>query len=458
MVRQLGSELDRRHQLVTAEAVQRIAGRRVSAYRFSHALYQRYLYEELDPAERAYLHEEVGVALEDVYGEAKGEVAGDLARHFEAAGDYEKTVDHLLAAAAGAVRVGAEQEALAHLERGRGLLEQLSPAGREGRELAVLTALAPVLTAQRGYGAVDLPAVYERAEAVARRVGDDRQLFWILWGQGATHLVCGRLAASRERAGAMLALVEERDAAFADAAILRLGAYYAHGIAGFFLGEPAAAGADLARAIALDEPGRRYPHLALTGEDAGTTARCFAAFAAWAVGRGDEARVLGDEAVELARGLGHPLTLAFAQVHAAFLALMLADSAAARRHAMGALTIAEERSFAAFLLMGGFVLAAADAMECLGPSPAMVEVPEVARLGDALARMEQILGYWRGAGVQIWQTYFLAHIAAARAGLGDRRGAVAALAQAEAAAATTGERFYASELARLGDALAVAPG
>ncbi len=64
----LSGELDRRHRLVRAQSIQRIDGQRLSRYRFRHILFQKYLYGSLDEVERVYLHEQVGTALEGLYG------------------------------------------------------------------------------------------------------------------------------------------------------------------------------------------------------------------------------------------------------------------------------------------------------------------------------------------------------------------------------------------------------
>ncbi|MBN1810286.1 MAG: AAA family ATPase, partial [Anaerolineae bacterium] len=91
LVKRLSGELDRRHRLVRAQGLQRVGTDRLSTYRFRHILFQRYLYNSLDPVERARLHEAVGTALE-VLCEGS-EVAPQLARHFEEAGIVEKAVE-----------------------------------------------------------------------------------------------------------------------------------------------------------------------------------------------------------------------------------------------------------------------------------------------------------------------------------------------------------------------------
>jgi predicted ATPase len=78
-------ELDKSHHLVHALGVKRAGNLRLSRYRFQHILIQRFLYNNLDKVERAYLHEAVANALESLLGEGTAEVAGQLARHLDEA-------------------------------------------------------------------------------------------------------------------------------------------------------------------------------------------------------------------------------------------------------------------------------------------------------------------------------------------------------------------------------------
>ena len=119
VVRLLSGELDRQHRLVRNESSRRLGpdGQQVSQYRFRHILFQKYLYKELDDAERSYLHEAVGQVLERLYGEETETVSVQLARHFEAAGRPAKAVQYLKQAGERAVRLSANEEALVHFTR-----------------------------------------------------------------------------------------------------------------------------------------------------------------------------------------------------------------------------------------------------------------------------------------------------------------------------------------------------
>lgn len=111
-VRQLSSELEKRHRLVAAQGQQRVGEQRLSQYQFQNRLFQQYLYAGLDPTERAYLHEDIGRALEALYGARADEIAARLAWHFEQAGVAEKARQYLRRAGEQAAARSAHVEAI----------------------------------------------------------------------------------------------------------------------------------------------------------------------------------------------------------------------------------------------------------------------------------------------------------------------------------------------------------
>ncbi|MBN1484881.1 MAG: tetratricopeptide repeat protein, partial [Chloroflexia bacterium] len=117
LIRKLSRTLEKQHRLVRAQGIRRLADQRLSQYRFQHSLFRRYLYTELDELERGYLHEDVGLILEELYGEQAGEIAVQLARHFVEAGLDDKARAYLCQAAEQSAVRFANTEAIAHLSR-----------------------------------------------------------------------------------------------------------------------------------------------------------------------------------------------------------------------------------------------------------------------------------------------------------------------------------------------------
>jgi adenylate cyclase len=112
LIQRLSNTLDKEHHLVVSQGIQRLDEQRLSSYRFRHNLFQKYLYNNLDEAQKAYLHEDVGNILEALYGEQTDRIAVQLARHFDEAGATDKARHYLQRAGELAYERFAHEEAI----------------------------------------------------------------------------------------------------------------------------------------------------------------------------------------------------------------------------------------------------------------------------------------------------------------------------------------------------------
>lgn len=128
MLRMLSGELEKRHRLVRERGGLTLGDQILSRYKFSHALYQQYLYNELGKGERLLLHREIARVLEELYTGRSEEVAEQLARHY--AGDTEKERFYTRLAGDRATARFANVEALRYFNRG---LELTPDEDFEGR-------------------------------------------------------------------------------------------------------------------------------------------------------------------------------------------------------------------------------------------------------------------------------------------------------------------------------------
>jgi adenylate cyclase len=124
VVRCLGRELERQHQLVRGRGVRQVDGQNLSLYQFQHNLFRTYLYNLLSEAERTLLHEGVGQALENLHGDRADEIAVQLAWHFEQAGVPDKARWYLRRAGEQAAARFANAEALGYYTRALELTPQ----------------------------------------------------------------------------------------------------------------------------------------------------------------------------------------------------------------------------------------------------------------------------------------------------------------------------------------------
>ena len=185
-----------------------VAGR----YGFIHALYRNVLYARVSIGHRVGLHLRIGARLERAHGARAGEIAGELAMHFEHGRDFERAVHYRRQAADTALRQHAHREAVDHATRALELLAALpeSPE-RDRQELMMQTVLGAAVIATNGWAAPRSRDAYARARDLCARTGVTPQLFPVLLGLCGFYLMRGELRIAREVSEQLLALAETTD-------------------------------------------------------------------------------------------------------------------------------------------------------------------------------------------------------------------------------------------------------
>lgn len=117
VLKDLSAELGKRHQLITESGEMNVGHTVLSVYKFNHALFQQYIYNDLGTSQRRLLHKEIAEALELLYHERTDEIAVQLAKHFEESRNFEKAMDYWLLSGKQALKISAFSEARACLER-----------------------------------------------------------------------------------------------------------------------------------------------------------------------------------------------------------------------------------------------------------------------------------------------------------------------------------------------------
>ena len=172
VIRAFSNEIDKRHGLVQSERMERLGQQRLSHYRFRHNLFQQYVYSNLAENERTYLHEDIALVLEEIYGKKVKKIAPQLAWHFEEAGNIEKTFEYLLLAGQQAQSLGSNKEAIIHYERGLALINQLTTTSEFlPIELSLQAGLGMSLLPVEGFQSERVRIALERALELCRQVG-----------------------------------------------------------------------------------------------------------------------------------------------------------------------------------------------------------------------------------------------------------------------------------------------
>lgn len=163
--------LVRRQQLLrSAGMAEWPDGTAAACYGLRHTLYRDYVYARVTPSRRAQLHRRIGERLEAAYGPRVGEIAAELATHFERGGDARRAVQYLRHAAENAIRRYANREAIDYLTQALTVQGRLSDAERASVHPRVLEQLG---LARLAMGNMPASAdAFEALAADARNKGD----------------------------------------------------------------------------------------------------------------------------------------------------------------------------------------------------------------------------------------------------------------------------------------------
>ena len=126
------------HRLIDIQGEEELPdGTLATSYRFSHALYQNFLYSDLVNKRRVMLHQQAGEQLLSHYGKRAPQIATQLAIHFEQGRDFPRAIEYLIHAGDHAAKLYGYAEAEEHYTRAVNLVEKL-PDTEQPAQLARL--------------------------------------------------------------------------------------------------------------------------------------------------------------------------------------------------------------------------------------------------------------------------------------------------------------------------------
>jgi predicted ATPase/class 3 adenylate cyclase len=283
-------------------------------YRFKHALIQDAAYENLLKSRRRALHRRVAAALRDQFPDLASAQPEALAHHFTQGGETRAAIEWWGRAGEQALRRSAFPEAISHLGKAIEMADDpgIGPSAREpgtalvsaARRANLQTSYAQAVMWSRGFGAEEARSAFARAEALAAAAPDAAKRSASLYGQWASHLVRGEMAATREAAATFLRETEPGGATAAAVAARRC-----LGMTRWLQGDFALAETDLEQAMRMHDPARDRDGRIAFGQDASIGAQSYLGHLNWHFGRPARARELVRDAMRRAVELEHPPTL-----------------------------------------------------------------------------------------------------------------------------------------------------
>ena len=398
-----------------------------ASYQFKHALIRDAAYEALLKSRRRELHLRVARTIDEQFPTLKETHPEVLARHWTEAGETEPAIGAWQKAGERAVERHAYREAEQHYRQALAVLQTLPESSeRDGRELALLLGVGPVLIATNGWASPETERAYGRARQLCERDADSSEAFQALFGLWVNHLVRSEFRTAYELAENLL----KRALSINDSTLLMF-AHQALGDTSYSMGELLRAREHLEILISR-YCGERQRAL---GVDMEVVARSYAAGTIQLLGYPDQALKLGQEAVALAQSLSDPFSVAFASNFLIAIQLRRGEASAAQATAERQIALCVEHGFAYWKAHSSVLLGGAIAAQGRGE--------------EGLAQIERGLQAIAATGGNPTREDFLVYLATACDQLGHPEDALDALTRALAAAKKYGEYVYQAETHRL---------
>jgi predicted ATPase len=279
-------------------------------YEFRHGLLQRMAHESTLHAERRRMHRRIVEVLQE---EERGEptVLEELAHHLSEAGAFDQAISAWLRAGVSATRRSAHVEAIAHIRRGLGLLDQIpDPASRRQFELNLQASLMGSLLATQSATSLELADCCDRGLQLCEEGAATALVFPFAFGQ-FTFVNC------RGRSSEAIALATEfvsraeRQGLPSEQVI----GYRMLGQALFAHGDVAGSKAALEQSLALYVPERDASATHKYGQNTEVHTKSLLSITQLCLGEVDAALEAGLDALQTADALRHPHSTAIPMVY-----------------------------------------------------------------------------------------------------------------------------------------------
>ena len=438
---ELQTALDR---LIGAGLLLQQGGAPSATYLFKHALVRDAAYSTLLREPRGALHARIAETLESQFADICENQPELLARHCTEAGLIEKAAALWGKAGLRSAQRSALVEASEQLRRALDQIATLTatPALRR-EEIKLQVALITPFLHVSGYAAPETRAAVERArllieqaEALGEPPEDPLLLFSVLYGFWVANLVAFNGDVMRQLAAQFLALADKQTATGA----LMMG-HRLMGLSLLHTGDLVNGGAHLNRAITLYDPAEHRPLATRFGQDIGAATLSWKSLACWLLGYPQTALADAEQALKVAREMGHSATLMYVLNFSAWTNIFCGNYAVANA-LVDEFSALKDKTGSLFwgawgMMQRGFLMA------LTGKTP------------DAVQTITSGLTAMRATGTTMWMPLWLSYLTRANAEIGQfddvRRGIGEAIVAVEAAK----ERWCEAEVNRIAGEIAL---
>jgi class 3 adenylate cyclase/tetratricopeptide (TPR) repeat protein len=417
--------------LVSAELVHQRGFFPRARFTFKHALVQDTAYASLLRATRQQWHGRIAAVLTSQFSQIAETDPALLAHHYTEAGQAVPAIGYWEKAGLQAQERSAYQEAISHFRQGLTLVETLAePNERDGWEFKFQIPLGVALLTTQGYAAPEVGPVFERARELGQKLAGSAEQFFIHWGIWAWRVVREELQLCNLMASEAQHIVEP----LGDAG-LRTEALFIPALTSFYLGDFETSRKCCEQGFERYDDATAKMYAKHTGQNVGVTMQCYWALSLWHLGYPDQAMQKIQQALDLARAVRHPFSIAYALCHSSWLYHNLRLSAEVRRGADEGIALAKEQGFPFWL---------AEGMLHQGFSRLLDDQAE-----ESLQSLQAGLDVFNMTGAKLSLCHFYAMFSQAHLLAGNTDEASHRIDDASRASAANGSAFYLAEIHRL---------
>ena len=415
-----------------------------ASYLFKHALVQDTAYGTLLREPRRALHARIADVLESQFTDIAESQPELLARHYTEAGQVEKAAAFWGKAGQRSLARSALVEATEQLRRALDLIATLpgTPARRR-EEIKLQVALITPLLHVSGYAAPETRAAVERArllieqaEALGEPPEDPLLLFSVLYGFWVANLVAFNGDVMRELAVQFLALADKQSATAPRMVGNRL-----MGLSLLHIGDIANARTHLDRAFALYDAAEHRPLATRFGQDVGAATLCWRSLALWLLGYPQAALADTEQALKVAREIGHSATLMYVLNFSIWTHVHCGNYAAASA-LVDEFSVLKDQTSSLFWAAWGMMQRGC-VMALTG------------KASEAAQTITSGVTAMRSTRTTMWMPLWLSYLARANAEIGQFDDARRCIEEAMAAMETAKERWYEAEVNRIAGEIAL---
>ncbi len=183
LLMKLSKTLQKQHHLVAEGSCIRSGGGMVSQFNFSNYIFQQYLYQELSMTQRMMLHGDIAGILEELFRNEPEEASGDIARHYEMSGEYEKAIRYILITVDSMMRISRYVEANTLINKGLALLPAIrDPREQKQNRLALLLKQCICYRSLKGWGSAEVEQLYLQTRDLCEEMGQTENTEVISFG------------------------------------------------------------------------------------------------------------------------------------------------------------------------------------------------------------------------------------------------------------------------------------